>query len=487
MGSSAWTPVDESASAWKPVNEPGKPPPKKDNFWQRMGLVPSEQQLNNIPIGKNEEAGPAFSGSPGELLNQGLQQGSKELGKYYVQQGPKQVGSGISDVAQGNIAQGGHKIISGGMTTLLPLMPEAIAANPIMAARAAAGGFVGNKVASGGAQALGANPEQAQFAGDLGNLAGGFAAGTGLPRAVLETPTKNLVRAHADTLMDLLSPKTFLKSKIKDFIATQAEKPEVSPVEGTAAGPVPAESGPSAKMIDVPNRSVQAGPNPPENLLPVPGKPVRGPQGVFEVRPPEGTGTDAGPIESEAAPAQAAPVVTPANTPTRRVTMGDPAKAGDYTVAPIQQGGKEIGKIVYQVDGDRGIIHWVGDPQMENSLSSQLGPMGLKQLFLKFAQANPEVKTLEGIRVGGANGDAALSKTYNVSDLYAKTPPRSLLSAHERQLAGQNSRPPVTYNPAPGGPTVAPAVTTEPRVPVDYNDMSDLLVQSLKMLREGKK
>jgi hypothetical protein len=372
----------------------------------------------------------------------------------YMDTGPGDVGRGVANLAQGNIAQGGHQVLSGIGTTLQPaagFVPGATLA------RTVAGSYVGNKILSGGAQAMGANPDQAQFAGDIGSFAGGMAANS----------------SPATSLMDLLSPKSLLKSKI----------------QASAAAAAPAETGPSDKMIDVPNRSVQAGPNPPENLLPVPGKPMRGPQGTFEVVPPEGavTGTAAGPIESEPAPVQTAQVAQPTNAPNRRVTMGDPAKAGDYTVAPIQQGGKEIGKIVYQVDGDRGIIHWVGDPQMENSLSSQLGPMGLKQLFLKFAQANPEVKTLEGIRVGGANGDAALSKSYNVSDLYAKTPPRSLLSAHERQLAGQNSRPPVTYNPAPGGPTVAPAVTTEPRVPVDYDDMSDLLVQSLKMLREGKK
>lgn len=183
------------------------------------------------------------------MLIEGLKNFSKDAAKYYVKEGPGQVASGIGDIAEGNIAKGGHKVISGAGTTMLPLAPEAIAANPVMALRGVGGGIVGGTVASAGTKALGGNEDQQKFAGDLGGLAGGTAAATGLLRAVLQSPTKALLTRNKATLDDALdlvfSPKETLKRKLTSM-AKDALAPDAAPAaEGTAAGPVPADSGPA--------------------------------------------------------------------------------------------------------------------------------------------------------------------------------------------------------------------------------------------------
>lgn len=155
---------------------------------------------------------------------------------------------------------------------------------------------------------------------------------------------------------------------------------------------------------------------------------------------------------TKSAPAQETVPIKPvtSNAPPRKISLGEPTAQGDYQVSDITQGGKPVGKMVFQVDGDRGIIHWIGDENMQNSLSNQLGPTGLKQMFLKFAKDNPQIKTLEGIKVGGAQGEQAATSKVNISDLYGKSPQSNLLPEHQRQLAGQPGRVGVTHNPAPG-------------------------------------
>lgn len=461
------------------------------SIWQRMGIVPSDAQVDAagsvnsgaLEPGQKEDNTP---GTPGDLLMHGLSEGSKAAGKFYVKQGPMQAGSGVADIARGDIAKGGHKVISGAGVTMLPIMPELIAANPIMAARAMAGGYVGSKGAEVGAQALGANEDQAKFAGDLGNLAGGTAAASGLPRALLETPFKKLAVNNRESIGNILefisSPKTVIKSKLTDM-AKQFATP--AKAEGTASGPVeaPIADGPTAKMRDVQSLNVQpgSGPKAPQNLLQMPGKPMRGPQGEFDVNPPQAAPA---PEARPTLPEEniAVKPVTPGSKP-GRIGMGEVTKQGEYQVAPITQGGKEVGRIVYQVDGDRGIIHWVGDAAMENSLSNQLGPLGIKQLFLKFSKANPEVKTLEGIRVGGANGEEALTKKFDVSELYGKSPQPNLVPTHQRQLAGDPGRVGVTHYPAPGEnmPTdLSVGPNTQPTIPVNDNHLMNLLMESLR-------
>jgi hypothetical protein len=173
-----------------------------------------------------------------------------------------------------------------------------------------------------------------------------------------------------------------------------------------------------------------------------------------------------------------------ATDPKTRLTLGDPAQSGDYSVSPVIQGGKEVGRLVYQVEGDRATVHWLGDSAMKNSLSNQLGPVGLRQIFTKFVKQNPDVKLLQGIRAGGANGDAAMSTVYDVSQLYGKSPQENLVPTHQRQLAGQPGRVPVIHTPAPAEQATIPAgPITEPRVPVNDEDMTNLLMESLRQIK----
>ena len=87
---------------------------------------------------------------------------------------------GAKDVAEGNIAKGAHRIISGAGTAVTPLAPfalPAMAAAPVATGLSIAGGIGGQKIAHAGAEALGATPDQADLAGDIGGIAGGYAGG----------------------------------------------------------------------------------------------------------------------------------------------------------------------------------------------------------------------------------------------------------------------------------------------------------------------
>lgn len=340
--SSAPPQVDYSALAKQAGAVSSTPAPPIDktkrsgSFLQRLGILPSEEELNNIPIGKDEQAGPSVSGSPGELLNQGLTEGSKELAKTYVKQGPMQVGSGVADVAHGDIAKGGHKIISGAGITLLPLAPEAIAANPAMALRAAGGGILAGKAAEAGTKAAGGDEDQQQFANDLGNLGGGTIAGTGAIRAVLGTPTKALISAAAEKASSSISPELMdlLPGKIPKFLSylSKAGKmvDSLDP-KGTSglgdivtkhadkiadlgsqlndalskANALPPE-GPTAKAIDVPDLRVQPAQQAPQNLMEARKAAFQRAQaqaqgGTFQVVPPD-SATPAAPAAASNTP-----------------------------------------------------------------------------------------------------------------------------------------------------------------------------------------
>lgn len=84
-----------------------------------------------------------------------------------------EMGGGVTDVARGNVARGMHRTISGTMNAAVPASPFVAAAAPAAMARGVIAGTMGGKVARTGAEVLGATPDQADLAGDIGNLAGG--------------------------------------------------------------------------------------------------------------------------------------------------------------------------------------------------------------------------------------------------------------------------------------------------------------------------
>lgn len=173
-----------------------------------------------------------------------------------------QMSEGFGDVMEGNIAQGGHKILKSGSLMALPFiakgLPAAAVAEPSMIARAIAGGYLGQKAAQGGAQMLGANQDQQDFAGDIGNITGGTAASMGMLRALLGSPTKALLGKTAG-LSDIVDPEiTGLVSPrlahLQRLLMSAGKIASKSAPEATAAGPIPAgDQAPSANQSILPN------------------------------------------------------------------------------------------------------------------------------------------------------------------------------------------------------------------------------------------
>lgn len=141
----------------------------KPSFFQRIGLVPDPNN-NGAGVGDKE-----MEGGVGDAVISGAGDVAKRLGAAYIKRGPGEIAGGIGDMTGGEIAKGGHRVMTGAGIMLAPLAPEAIAAAPGAAALAAAGGIVAGKTAKGISAVAGATPDQQAFIEDLANFAGGYA------------------------------------------------------------------------------------------------------------------------------------------------------------------------------------------------------------------------------------------------------------------------------------------------------------------------
>ena len=404
--------------------------------------------------------------------------------------GPMTVAHGITQIPEHPVRATNEMVRGVGQTVALPMA----VANPAMMAYAGPS-IMAQQGTQKGLEALGVDKDYAELGG---NVAGAL-TGAAVAKPQIAGKLVKSVGAMAKPLgnLPILDKITKAVGSIKDVpgdlkdIWTQDSKPAPQVVEAVKALDDPSK--PLAKIIDIQNRYVQPGPREPVNLLPQ-SQAGRGFQGEFKVSPAAESIQAAAESKAMAVPTgqentvnslPKAPIKKVMSTdPKTRVTLGDPAQSGDYSVSPVMQGGREVGRLVYQIDGDRATVHWLGDSAMKNSLSNQLGPVGLKQIFMKFAKQNPDVKALQGIRVGGASGDEAMSVVYDISDLYGKSPQQNLVPTHQRQLAGQPGRVPVTHTPAPAEPmTVPTGPVTEPRVPVNDEDMTNLLMESLRQIK----
>jgi hypothetical protein len=125
------------------------------------------QELQN-PASPNYAA-PMPGASEGANLAEGLSEWDKaSLG---------QMGSGVADIAKGNVARGAHKIVRGAGSATVPTLPflaPTLLANPGVAARVIGGGVVGQAAGQKGAELVGASPDQAELAGDIGGVMGGY-------------------------------------------------------------------------------------------------------------------------------------------------------------------------------------------------------------------------------------------------------------------------------------------------------------------------
>jgi hypothetical protein len=153
----------------------------------------------------------SYDAKQGNVENPGASEGAglRDALGGYVEGGPGEVGGGIADILRGNIARGAHRTISGAGTTMLPALPFAAAAAPGMMLRGAAGGYAGSKLAHSGAEAIGATPDQADLAGDLGGLAGGSVATSKVPGQLARRGLL-LGRTPEDAYQSALKPSTTL-------------------------------------------------------------------------------------------------------------------------------------------------------------------------------------------------------------------------------------------------------------------------------------
>lgn len=147
----------------EPLKKEEKPEP---TWWEHIKQILAPQQ-----VPKSASVGPDAVNHP----MPGSFEGHPENIGEYVPASIGEIGGGASDVVHGDVSKGLHRVISGVGNAALPAAPFFVAGAPAVAARAAAGGLVGSKVASGGAEFLGATPDQADLAGDIGGLVGGGA------------------------------------------------------------------------------------------------------------------------------------------------------------------------------------------------------------------------------------------------------------------------------------------------------------------------
>jgi hypothetical protein len=133
------------------------------------------------PIQAQELQNPRSPNYEGEMPGVSEGAGLRKALAGWTEEGPGGIIKGARDIGRGDIARGGHEVISGAGITALPTLPFVAAAAPLATARTIAGSAIGGHLAGKGAEALGANPDQSAVAGDVGSLVGG---GIGLrPRA----------------------------------------------------------------------------------------------------------------------------------------------------------------------------------------------------------------------------------------------------------------------------------------------------------------
>src|ERR1017187_812492 len=153
------------------------------SLWGKIkaALRPQDPAIREKEYQDSVKAHPEGLPMPGSTEGPGMLKGLSEWDKA----SGGEIGGGVHDIYQGNVAKGLHRVFRGvmaGSTPVAALALPTVAANaPISTALSAAGGIAGQKLAEGGASALGASPDQAALAGDVGGLAGGV-AGVSLSR-----------------------------------------------------------------------------------------------------------------------------------------------------------------------------------------------------------------------------------------------------------------------------------------------------------------
>lgn len=150
---------------------------------QGAGLSPEAQALASFLGPEGIAQLKTFKQDPVAVLSRG----TKTIWDAYREHGPQTVLRGLHDLVNGQYARGAHEVLTGGGVTAAPMVGTAlitaVLADPLTAAAAAGAGTAGQSLATSGARALGATPDQAQLAGDVGAIVGGTAAARYAPQA----------------------------------------------------------------------------------------------------------------------------------------------------------------------------------------------------------------------------------------------------------------------------------------------------------------
>ena len=195
QGGDVFSQIHAEAQGARPdfaANPPGMPAPTNAIL---------RQELQN-------PSSPNFAGGlPGVTEGAPLAQGLSDWDRSSF----GQAGQGIGNIARGNVARGARQVIAGAGNMTLPAAalagPATVLSNPGTALATLGGGAVGQVGATKAAQALGATPEQAQLAGDIGGIASGIAGGAGAHFAgkAIRGRLPAGLRESAESLFDTVS------------------------------------------------------------------------------------------------------------------------------------------------------------------------------------------------------------------------------------------------------------------------------------------
>ena len=166
-----------------------------------IGAIDADElQRRSLGQARAIAARPIMHGSKSDpMIDQavpGSFEGHPENVGEYIPATAGEMAGGAVDVGRGNVTKGAHRIIGGASSALLPALPFAAAAAPMLTVRTLAGSTAGQYLGSGAGEALGLSPDQTELAGDIGGIAGGVGG------AKARVPTK------ADIALAFRNPET---------------------------------------------------------------------------------------------------------------------------------------------------------------------------------------------------------------------------------------------------------------------------------------
>lgn len=151
----------------------------------------------------------------------------------YVPATVGEMAGGAKDIAQGNIARGGHRIIGGGVNLLAPTAPFAAAAAPVATGLALLTGAAGQYAGKKTAQKFGASEDQSDLVGDLTGLAAGYggAKAADIPK-IFQKPTANITSSTYSTPGDHIAAS--LRPNVRIDVPAEANAAHEALTEGLA-------------------------------------------------------------------------------------------------------------------------------------------------------------------------------------------------------------------------------------------------------------